>query len=490
MCRVRPALHPALGRASHLAGATIRPEPGVRGLMKRSGLERVLGLFTDVRPGEGATALLMFANVFLILCGYYFIKPLRDGWLAAEQIPGFEGTIRAYSSFAQVVVLVPVISLYGRLSQRWRGAELITRSTLFCIANLGVFWLLWPGLLFDFIPGSGLVFFLWLQMFSVFVVAQFWTFAADLYTDERGRRMMPLVMIGANAGGALGAHLLGRMVEVEGFPQHLLLLLAAVPLLGSIVLSRMAERRGPLGKGLQRLAETPAERAAKRRGSIGTVLSDRFLLLVGLLTMLMFWVISNGENLLWRVIQGMLEEEAVAGGLDGDARREFISTGTSLFYGGFYTQVNLATLFLQALVASRLLKYGGFATILLALPVVSLGSYATMALVPMIAVIKIMKVAENSTNYSLNNTARHVLWLPATPEMLYKGKPTIDTLFVRAGDGMAALTALVGIQLLALATDTLFVVNVFLVVCWLGVAWAVIRQHRRLARSSPRDADV
>lgn len=456
--------------------------------MKRSRLERLLGIFTDVRPGEGPTALLMFANVFLILCGYYFIKPLRDGWLAGEQIPGFEGTIRAYSSFAQVAVLVPVVSLYGRLSQRWRGSALITRSTLFCISNLVLFWLLWPGFLFDFIPGSGLVFFLWLQMFSVFVVAQFWTFAADLYTDERGRRLMPLVMIGANAGGVFGAGTLTRLVDLEGFPQQYLLLLAALPLLGSILLSRVAEQRGPLGKGLQRLAETPAERASRRRGSIGTVLSDRFLLLVGLLTMLMFWVISNGENLLWRVIQNVLEAEA--GGLGGEARREFIQTGTSRFYGGFYAQVNLVTLFLQALVASRMLKYGGFATILLALPVVSLGSYATMALVPMIGVIKIMKVAENSTNYSLNNTARHVLWLPATSEMLYKGKPTIDTLFVRAGDGMAALTALVGIQLLALATDTLFVVNVVLVLCWLGVAWAVIRQHRRLARSSAKNDEV
>jgi AAA family ATP:ADP antiporter len=457
--------------------------------MKRSRLERALGIFTDVRPGEGPTALLMFANVFLILCGYYFIKPLRDGWLAGEQVPGFEGTIRAYSAFAQVLVLVPVVSLYGRLTQRWRGAELITRSTLFCISNLLIFWLLFPGFLTDFLPGSGIAFFLWVQMFSVFVVAQFWTFAADLYTDERGRRMMPLVMIGANAGGAFGAGLLSRLVEIEAFPQQMLLLVAIVPLLGSIVLSRWAEQRGPLGKGTRRLAETPAERAQRRRGSIGTVLSHRFLLLVGLLTLLMFWVISNGENLLWRVIQGVLDQEAAGQGLADEARRAYIQTGTSLFYGGFYTQVNLATLILQALVASRLLKYGGFATILLALPVVSFASYATMALVPIIGVIKLMKIAENSTNYSLNNTARHVLWLPATPEMLYKGKPTIDTLFVRLGDGMAALTALVGIQILALATDTLFVVNIVLVLCWLGVAWTVIRQHRRLARASASDDD-
>lgn len=455
--------------------------------MKRTRLERALSIFTDVRPGEGPTALLMFANVFLILCAYYFIKPLRDGWLAGEQIQGFETTIRPYSNFVQVLILIPVVSIYGRLSTRWRGSDLIARSTLFCITNLLVFWLLWPGFLVDFIPGSGLAFYLWVGMFSVFVVAQFWTFAADLYTDERGRRLMPLIMIGANAGGAFGADLLSRLVSTDGFPRHMLLLLAMLPLLASIALSRLAERRGALGEGFARAPDEPEE-SGRARGSIGTVLSDRFLLLVGMLTLLVFWVITNGENLLWKVIQEVLEVEAAGAGLSNEARRQFIQTGTSEFYGGFYSQVNLATLLLQALVASRMLKYGGFATILLALPVVSLMSYATMALVPVLAVIKIMKIAENSTNYSLNNTARHVLWLPATPRMLYKGKPTIDTLFVRAGDGLAALTTLVGVQILALATDTLFAVNVVLVVVWLAVAWGVVRQHRRLARRTSADA--
>ena len=56
--------------------------------MRLSRLERFLRLFTDVRAGEGATALLMFANVFLILCAYYFIKPLREGWIAISDISG------------------------------------------------------------------------------------------------------------------------------------------------------------------------------------------------------------------------------------------------------------------------------------------------------------------------------------------------------------------------------------------------------------------
>jgi AAA family ATP:ADP antiporter len=49
-------------------------------------LERGLRLFTDVRAGEGRVALLMFLNVFLILCAYYLLKPLREGWLAISDV--------------------------------------------------------------------------------------------------------------------------------------------------------------------------------------------------------------------------------------------------------------------------------------------------------------------------------------------------------------------------------------------------------------------
>ena len=141
---------------------------------------------------------------------------------------------------------------------------------------------------------------------------------------------------------------------------------------------------------------------------------------------------------------------------------------------------------LQALVASRLLKYGGFAAILLAMPVIALASYTTMALLPVLAVVKVMKIAENSTDYSINNTARHVLWLPVTAEMKYKGKPTIDTLFVRMGDGLAALTVLIGVQVLALSTGAYFAFTVALALAWIVLALVVVRENRRLTEENSR----
>ena len=117
---------------------------------------------------------------------------------------------------------------------------------------------------------------------------------------------------------------------------------------------------------------------------------------------------------------------------------------------------------------------------LMLLPVVALTSYATMELLPVLAVVKLMKIAENSTDYSLNNTARHVLWLPVPSHVKFKGKPTIDTLFARIGDGFAALTVLVGVQFLGLSDSGYFAFTVALVLVWGAFALVVIREHRKL----------
>jgi AAA family ATP:ADP antiporter len=463
--------------------------------MRLSRTERLLRIFTDVRPGEGPTALLLFVNVFLILCAYYFIKPLREGWIAISPIQGLEKMeVKAYSSFAQSLLLLPVVGWYGRLAGRWDRSTLITRATLFCISNMVIFWFLQPGLFLGDLPWTGIVFYLWVGMFGVFVVAQFWTFCADVYTDERGKRMLPLIAIGATSGAAGGSWILGKLLAAEIVGPQSLLLVAIVPLLMSIVLTRIVDAR-------ERPAATAPEDPSPESGEdpskegIGflmdgakLVLVSRFMLAAAAVTLLVNWVNTNGENLLFRVIQDTLAGQAAEQGLaDPSAVDEFTRAGTTAFYGDFFFWVNIAALLLQAIVASRLLKYGGFAAIVLMLPVISLISYTTMALLPVLAIVKLMKIAENATDYSINNTSRHVLWLPVSSEMKFRGKPAIDTLYVRMGDGLAAATVLVGVQWLALATEMFFVFNVALVLAWFAFAGLLIREHRKASEANSFD---
>jgi AAA family ATP:ADP antiporter len=453
-----------------------------------SSTERFLRLFTEVKPGEGSTAVMMFANVFLILLAYYFVKPLREGWIAISDIEGLSKMeVKAYSSFAQSVILLFVVGWYARLSERWDRVTLFTRATLFCISNMLLFWFLQPGFFFEQLPLSGIIYYLWVGMFGVFVVAQFWTFCADIYTDERGKRMLPFIAVGATAGAAAGSWLVERLVDSGLVPTEALLLVATIPLVVSILLVRQVDRQHGRHSDTAGTSAPKPESAGKedqQQASIWSgaklVLVSRFLLLAALVTLLTNWVNTNGENLLFRVVQETLSEQAQGQGLTaGRELLTFVRDGTTAFYGNFYFWVNIVALLLQAFVASRLLKYGGFAAILLILPVIALTSYTVMALFPILAIVKMMKIAENATDYSLNNTSRHVLWLPVSSAMKFHGKPAIDTLYVRLGDGLAAITVLVGVHMLALATEQFFVFNVFLVLCWLVAGVLLVREHRR-----------
>jgi AAA family ATP:ADP antiporter len=456
------------------------PRPEAAPDARATRLDRALRLFTDVQAGEGRTAVLLFLNVFLILCAYYFLKPMREGWLAVSHVEGLSKMeIKAYSSFGQSLLLLGAIGVYARFVGHWPRRVLIHRTTVFLMSNMVVFWLLQPNFFVAHLPGTGIAFYLWVGMFGVFVVAQFWAFTADFYAEERGTRLLPFIAIGATSGAAVGSLLAEKLVAWDVVGAENLLLAALVPLGVALWLTHRVDPASDAA------AAAPAFPKGRPRGAVQLVVSTPFLLAVAAVTLILNWVNTNGENLLFRVVQEVLGSDLAARGLtDPREALERIREGTTLFYSDFFFWVNLVALVLQALVASRLLKYGGFGAIFLLLPAIALTSYTAMALVPVLAVIKVMKIAENATDYSISNTARHVLWLPMEPDVTYKAKPTIDSLFVRMGDGLAALTVVLGVHVFSLSLEGFFAVNVSLVCLWLGLAFWVVRAHRRLGGQS------
>ena len=65
----------------------------------------------------------------------------------------------------------------------------------------------------------GVAFYIWVGVFNMVAVAQFWAFANDLYTTERGKRLFPLVGIGASLGALVGAGAHGVLLQRHG-PIH------------------------------------------------------------------------------------------------------------------------------------------------------------------------------------------------------------------------------------------------------------------------------
>jgi AAA family ATP:ADP antiporter len=171
---------------------------------KPSILDRMLGLFAEVHAGEGGTVLLLALNVFLILMAYYVLKPVREALVLSEG----SAELKSYLSAGQVAVLAVVVPLYGRLVARFPRMRLINVVTLFFAACPIVFYLLARA----HVP-LGIIFFVWIGVFSLMIVAQFWSFANDIYTKDQGERLFAIVGFGASLGAVAGARIADQLIE-------------------------------------------------------------------------------------------------------------------------------------------------------------------------------------------------------------------------------------------------------------------------------------
>jgi AAA family ATP:ADP antiporter len=430
-----------------------------------SPVERALNIFTEVRRGEAATALMLTLNIFLILTAYYILKPVREALI----LSGSGGAeIKSYVAAGQTLLLLGAVPLYAWFAGRHDRRTLINRVTLFFAACLAAFYFL-------AIAGApvAIAFYLWVGIFNLMVPAQFWAFANDIYTPEAGKRLFVIVAFGASSGAVFGSFLAGRLIEPVGIYQ-LLLVSAGVLLTSLILTNRVDARERKPSIGAQ--TATEAEAPLGRNGAFRLVLQNRYLLLIALLMLFLNWVNTTGEYILGRTVK-----EAAAGLLAADpgaAADE--ETFIGHFYAHFFTVVNIAGLLLQLFVVSRVLKYLGVRTAIFILPLIALGGYLIAAFYPLLTMVRWVKTAENATDYSLQNTVRQVLFLPTTREQKYKAKQAIDTFFVRSGDVLSAALVFTGTTLFALSTRQFAMINILLVCAWLLLAFLVGRAHRSL----------
>jgi AAA family ATP:ADP antiporter len=154
-----------------------------------------LSIFAEVRSGEGVGALLLGLNVFILLEAYYILKTVREALILSEG--GAE--VKAYWSAAQAAMLLLIIPAYGLLASKVNRERLITFVSIFFASHLAIFYFLARAGVHVGIP-----FFLWIGIFNLLVIAQFWAFANDLYNKDQGQRLLPVVGIGSSLGAWSG----------------------------------------------------------------------------------------------------------------------------------------------------------------------------------------------------------------------------------------------------------------------------------------------
>ena len=437
-------------------------------------LDRALSPFADVGAGEGRGVLLLALNAFLLLSAYYLIKPVREALI----LSGGGAEVKSYSSAGQALLLLFLIPAYGRFASRVSRIGLITWVTLFFISNLFVFY----GLGLANTPFLGIAFFLWVGIFNVMIIAQFWAFANDVYTPEQGKRLFALVAVGSSTGAIFGAWIAKPLIQATGV--YVPLLVAASVLGLCIVLSRrvhvrMGPARGERGQAVDQNAPLGKE------GGFQLVFRQRYLLLIAWLVLLLNAVNTTGEYILGRTV-GEAADRALQAAMTSDPDG-FKKAWIGGFYAEFYFWVNVTGALAQTFLVSRIMRWFGVRVALFVLPLIALGGYALLATVPILGLIRSVKIAENATDYSLNNTVRHALFLPTSREAKYKAKAAIDSFFWRMGDLASAGLVFVG-SLLQLQTREFAGVNFAFALLWLWVVLRIAHEHRKLESAAPSAA--
>ena len=438
----------------------------------RSGLERVLRLFGDVRAGESLPALLLLANIFLIVFASQIIKTIREPLiLATGGLTTSGAVLKSYSAAGQALVLMGFIPLYSWFSSRLDRGKLVIGVTLFFILNIELFSL---GGFFR-VPYLGVAFFIWVGIYNNAIIAQFWSYANDLYSKEAGERVFPLIAIGMTAGGPFGPWIAGRLFG-RGMGAYSMLHIPAVILAGSVVLYWVVNARES-----RRAGDAARAAVGGPSGAFSLVFRSPYLRLVGLLIVVLNLVNTTGEYILSRsVVEAANAALAANSSLDPATFKEaYIGS----FYGGYFFWVNVSTVLIQALLVSRIVKYLGLAGVLLALPVVAFGAYGLIASGVGLAAVRWAKTAENSTDYSVMNTGRAMLWLPTSREEKYKAKQAVDTFFVRTGDVLQAVLVYAGTTWLGLGARGFAGANLCLIALWAFVATLVLREYRALSEA-------
>ncbi len=447
-----------------MALADTAPQP--KGL-----LERLLSPLADVHAGEGPGVLLLTLMMFLLLSGYYLLKTAREVFILSEG--GAE--VKSYASAGQAVLLLVLVPVYGAFASRVNRIQLVSWVSLFFAVNIVLFAMAEKAGL-----QVGIPYFLWVGIFNVMVIAQFWAFANDIYTPEQGKRLFPLIGVGSSLGAWLGSVRAG--VVMQSFGPMRLLAGGGAALILCVILARLADRRVRRSDPSPRAAVKADEPLGDSQSGFAMLFADRYLMLIALLVLLLNVVNTGGEYLFGRYVVQDAITQFGAGAASQEARGQYIGEA----YASFFSDVNLLGLLLQMFVVSRVFKYLGVGRSLFVHPLVAGAGYLLMLGVPSFGAMRVVKTLDNSFDYSLGNTTKQALWLPTSRQAKYKAKQAVDSFCVRAGDVISAGIVYVG-ELASFAVPVFAVLNIVLTAAWLVVAAAL---NRRLAAQDGKGAGL
>jgi ATP:ADP antiporter, AAA family len=421
-------------------------------------LERWLARLMPATPQERAAALWSFAYFFALLAGYYVLRPLRDQMGIAGGVKNLPWLFTA--TFLTLLVAQP---LYGALVARLPRARFIPIVYHFFVVNLLVFWAL---LTFDIETAVvARVFFVWVSVFNLFAVAVFWSFMADLFTSEQGKRLFGLIGAGGTGGALLGP-IITIWLSVPLGPVNLMIAAVIFLELAVFCVYRL-ERNVVVHARTQAQAQTESI-GGSAFAAISELVRSRYILGIAV------WValLSYAATIIYFEQAHIVSEAVKSAGLQ---TRIFASIDLA---------VSLLTLITQLLITGQVLKRVGTGVAAAALPAVYIVGFAALAAMPTLIVVVTVQVVQRWMNFAIANPARQLFFTVVTREEKYKAKNLVDVVVYRGSDALSGWI-FDTLQGLGLKLGAIALCSLPVVAGWAVLSLALGREQEKRSTQSP-----
>lgn len=433
--------------------------------------ERFLNLFTQVRAGEGKAVLIYFTYAALIILSYYVFKTLREPLI----IGSASAEAKSYATALAAFVLLLFMPIYSRLFRRYSRERLVSGLAL-AFAAMGVVF----ACLYSSGASIGYPYYVWVSIYGVVMVTQFWAFATGSFNVKTGKRLFPVILMGSSLGGLLGAKVADYVVSYLNIGVGLMM--ASLIIAITACLPFIAQKSVP---GVSHCVDCDhyEPKPASLLGGISTVFNSKLMILIAIYALLLNIINSTGEYIFADLLISSADEK---GFVDTADREKYIGH----IYAKFAFWTTAIALLIQMFIVSRVFIWLGVCFAAMIMPMALTFGYMLGGMFPVFTCIYMLKIIDNSLDYSITNTVRQTLFLPATNEEKFEAKTAIDTLFWRLGDLIQAGIVFVAVNWLGWGVQQLLFAMSLVALVWFYWSLKLGQEYRARVREHVEDAPV
>lgn len=420
-------------------------------------LQRIIYSLVSVRPHELGALLVSCLYFYLLLCSYYIIRPIGNEMMMLNGVENLQWLL-----MLTMVAMLAIAPLFGWLTSRFKTRQFLAYCTLFFVANLGLFFVLFQQQQPSIIVVRS--FYVWVNVFNMFVVSLFWSFMNDTFSQAQSRRLFAFIAAGGTAGALSGPIITTLLVERIGL-SYLLLISAALLALTILCTVRLLRWDNPDAG----LSGSHQQREAPLKGGIldgvALILKSRYLLGIASFIMLFTLVVA---------FLSIQQIELIEARFSDSAQRTRLFSLVDLV-------TNVLTLVIQVFFTSRMIAGFGYRNTLMLVPLGLTLGCLLVAVMPLLGILIALEVFRRAGDYAIMKPAREMLFTILGREEKYKAKNFIDTAVLRSGDAFSAW-CYTGVKALG-GAPAIALIGVALGIAWTAVAFWLGKQYE--SRSGP-----